>query len=95
MVKAVDYIIGHPLTGLLHLTNGQAISKYELLGLFAEIWGKKDLGIEPDDSHVADRSLICTRQDFARSIPSYRTMLEDMHAFMNVHSELYSHYAAL
>jgi dTDP-4-dehydrorhamnose reductase len=93
MVKAVDYIIEHPLGGLLHLTNGQAISKCDLLELFAEIWGKKDVKIERDDSHVADRSLICTRKDFAYCVPSYKAMMEEMRTFMRNHPELYRHYA--
>jgi dTDP-4-dehydrorhamnose reductase len=92
MVKAVDHIIEHPIAGLLHLTNGQAISKCALLELFAEIWGKSDVRIERDDSRVADRSLLCTRSDFAYRVPSYREMLEELHAFMLGHRELYQRY---
>ncbi len=93
MAKAVDYILSHPTSGLLHLTNGEPISKYELLKLFAEVWGKTDVLIERDDSRASDRSLVCTRDDFTYQVPSYRSMLEELHRFMKDHEALYRHYA--
>lgn len=94
MVKAVEYILNHPISGLLHLTNGLPISKYELLGLFAEIWKRSDVRIEPDDTRVADRSLVCSRSDFSYQVPTYREMLEELYAFMKKYPELYRRYLA-
>lgn len=92
MVKAFAYTIEHPISGLLHLTNGEGISKYELLKLFAEIWNKKDVTIEQDDTKTGDRSLRCNRTDFAYCVPSYRKMLEELHEFMIAHAALYRQY---
>lgn len=92
MVKIFEYVIEHPITGIIHLTNNQPISKCELLELFAEIWNKKDVTIERDENRIANRSLICTRSDFSYSVPSYRTMLEELYSFMLKHSALYNRY---
>lgn len=92
MVKAVDYIVDHPIAGLLHLTNGEPISKCELIELFAEIWGKKDVVIERDGTRIGDRSLRTDRTDFAYMVPTYRAMLDELFAFMNSHRELYARY---
>jgi dTDP-4-dehydrorhamnose reductase len=92
MVKIFEYVIEHPIAGLIHLTNNEPISKGELLELFAEIWDKKDVVIEHDETRIADRSLLCTRTDFAYRVPSYRAMLEEMHDFMLKHSALYKRY---
>ena len=92
MVKVFEYTITHPTAGLLHLTNGEAISKCALLELFAEIWGKKDVTIEHDDMRTGDRSLKCARNDFVYRIPSYRMMLEELYAFMVAHPKQYCSY---
>ena len=92
MVKIFEYVMEHPITGLLHLTNNEPISKCELLELFAEIWDKKDIIIEHDETRIANRSLLCTRADFAYHVPSYRVMLEEIYDFMVKNSALYSRY---
>jgi len=89
LAKAVDFIINNPITGLLHLTNNEAISKCALLELFSDIWGHKDIIIKYDGSKSINRSLLCTRNDFAYKIPTYRAMLEEMHEFMLIHLNLY------
>jgi dTDP-4-dehydrorhamnose reductase len=93
VAKAVDFVTGHPTTGLVHLTNGEPIAKYDLLKLFAEVWEKRDVQIVPSDASVCDRSIVCTRKDFAYHVPSYRDMLLEMRAFMEAHAALYKHYA--
>lgn len=92
LVKAVDYIVDHPITGLLHLTNGEPISKSELIELFAEIWGKKDIKVEYDATRICDRSLITKRTDFNYRVPTYRVMLNDLYDFMKSHRDLYPRY---
>jgi dTDP-4-dehydrorhamnose reductase len=93
VAKAMDYVTGHPTAGLVHLTNGEPISKHDLLKLFAEVWRKKDVEIVRSEASVCDRSIVCTRKDFAYRVPSYRDMLLEMRAFMEAHAALYKHYA--
>jgi len=92
MAKAIDAAITDGTTGLVHLTNNDPISKYELIKLFQELWGRDDIEIERDEQRASDRSLICTRSDYRFQVPSYRTMLEEMKEFMETHSELYKLY---
>lgn len=92
LARYIDYYIRHPFSGLVHLTNGQPISKYDLLCLFQEIWEKADVTIERDDSRSSDRSLVCTRKDFDYAVPSYRKMLTELREFMKGHPTLYTHY---
>lgn len=92
MAKAIDVAIVEKTTGLVHLTNGTPISKYDLLSLFKEIWRRDDIIIEKDDTKSSDRSLVCVRKDFKYRVPSYRTMLEEMKSFMSAHQELYTFY---
>jgi len=92
LAKAVDHIVAHPATGLVHLTNGAPISKHDLLALLAEVFGPRGVTLQRDDSVASDRSLVCTRGDFGHAVPPYRTMFEELRAFMAAHAELYAHY---
>jgi dTDP-4-dehydrorhamnose reductase len=94
MAKAMDTAMRDGIVGLVHLTNGVPISKFELLRLIGEVWGKSDVEIERDDFLVIDRSLRNTRSDFAYPVPGYREMLEEMRRFMAEHVGLYRHYSA-
>jgi dTDP-4-dehydrorhamnose reductase len=92
MAKFVDYAIVHNITGLLHLTNGEPISKYDLLCLFKDVWGKKDIVIQKEENKATNRSLVCSRQDLVYQIPSYVSMLSELHNFMRDHATIYSIY---
>ena len=71
------------VTGLLHLC-GQEISKYDLLLMVKEIFGKSDLVIHPDSSYVCNRSLLGLRMaELGMSVPPIRQMLVDLHAQSN------------
>lgn len=88
LAKAIDIAIENELTGLVHLTNGEKISKYELLLLFKEIWKKNDVIVSRYDSKKVDKSLIISDR-FRYKVPSYRTMLEELHDWMQLNSYLY------
>jgi dTDP-4-dehydrorhamnose reductase len=92
LAKAVHFVVENPLSGLTHLTRGVPISRYDLLRLFAELWGRKDLVIEKDDTLASDRSLISRRSDFIYPVPPFRDMLEELRQFMQRHGDLYRHY---
>ena len=87
--KVIEWIIKNPYTGLIHLTNGEGISKYDLLCLIAEIWQKKNVKIERDDNHTSDRSLRSSRNDFTYKVPTYREMFLELHHFMKKHTSIY------
>ncbi len=85
LAKSIDIMLQHETSGMLHLTAPQMISKCELLLKFADIFEKRDVIIEPEDSIQLDRTLVSTRSDaaiWARSVPSYDEMLAELREWM-------------
>ena len=77
-----DTVIPRPeLSGLYHLA-AQPISKYDLLHLVADVYGKK-IEISPDDHLVIDRSLNADklRSDTGYTAPDWRTLIQLMHSY--------------
>lgn len=81
LAKAIDQVIEKDLKSLYHLVPEKKISKYELLKLIKEIWGKS-IEILKDETNFIDKSLINNRKDFDYKINDYRTMLLDLHQWM-------------
>lgn len=69
------------LSGLYHVSS-EPISKFDLLTLVAEIYGK-DIVIEPSDQLIIDRSLDSTmfREATGYTPPSWPELVRRMHAF--------------
>jgi len=77
-----DHVLPRPqLRGLYHVS-AAPISKYELLRLVAEVYGKQ-IEITPDDRLVIDRSLDSTRFRQAASYEpaAWAELVRSMHAF--------------
>lgn len=83
LAKVVHAAIQQELSGLYQLTMPEKISKYDLLGLFKELWKRDDITIEPFDGYFCDKSMICTRKDFSYKLPTnYHAMLRTMKVWM-------------
>jgi len=91
LAKATEAMMSQNITGLFHLCPTGKISKFELLKLFAEVWEKAVL-VKPFDAYSADKSLLCTRHDFAYSVPEYEGMLKEMKSWMVKHKSNYTYY---
>ena len=89
--KAVKWAIESDIVGLYHVTNNDAISKYELLNLFKK-YTEKDVDIIPDDSRNTDKSFIDTRLLREYRIPSYDRMIFEMINLIVENKEKYPHY---
>ena len=90
LAKAIDFSLDNGIVGLIHLSNGVGISKFDLLNLFKEIWGK-DTVIKPYDGNEVDKSIEKSlRLDY--EVPSYRQMLVEQFEMMKSYSNLYSAY---
>ncbi len=92
LAKAVQWAIEHDIKGLYHITNGQAINKYNLLILFKK-YTEKTIDIKAVSGRVTNKSLIDTRRERNYTIPSYEVMIEDMVKHIRHHPELYAQYA--
>ncbi|GGF89774.1 SDR family oxidoreductase [Paenibacillus aceti] len=82
LAKAIDSLLDSPVSGLVHLSYPERISKYELLLLMQEIWKVTGVKIIPSDNPVLDRSIIATRTDWKYEVPHYRDMLKEMEIWM-------------
>ena len=90
LAKVIDEAIEQNLTGLINITNGTKISKYELLQLFKQYFYTNELIIQDNANKMLDKSLKSTRDDFKYSFSSYTSMIKNQFDFMDKNRELYS-----
>ncbi|PCI41345.1 MAG: NAD(P)-dependent oxidoreductase [Proteobacteria bacterium] len=90
LAQALPEFMDKNICGLYHLTNGEPISKYNLLKLLHE-HVNKSVSILESDIYVVDKSLKDTRA-LIRPIPNYNVMITDMVSFMRKNVNLYAHY---
>ena len=91
LAKSVKWFIENNTTGLYHLTNGNTISKYELLKLFSKHTNKK-IKINKVDGVISDKSFIDTRQEIDYKLPSYEKMIIEMVELTESNKNLYKNY---
>lgn len=88
LVKAIDSAIDQNVVGLVHLTNGERISKYDLISLFKEIWKRDDIIVTPYEGKSVDKSLL--KSDiFKYSVSTYAEMLSEQNVWMQSNNDLY------
>lgn len=92
LAKTIDAAIDQNITGLIHITNGQPFSKFEMISMFKEIWNKGNLIIHEVEGKQADKSLKSIRTDFKYVVPSYGEMFQEQFNWMRLHEELYKQY---
>lgn len=91
LAKFIEWVIDNPYTGLVHLTNGQPISKYDLLTVFNNVYNK-GIKIIDEKDYICDKSFVNTNKDIKYSVPQYKEMLEEQKNFMLNHREFYNLY---
>ncbi|MDQ0593050.1 dTDP-4-dehydrorhamnose reductase [Chryseobacterium ginsenosidimutans] len=90
LAKAIQFIIENPVHGLVHLTNGIPINKYDLITMFKEIWDKNDITISPYYGKVVDKSLV--KSDILDyEVPGYMEMLKEQKDWMAEFSNFYTY----
>ena len=92
LAQAVESALIQGLTGIYHLVNSEKINKYELLQLFNHVLRGDDITINSNLAVQHDKSLICTRKDFAFTVPCYLDMVSDMRKWIIDNKDIYSHY---
>ncbi len=88
LAKFIDWIVDCPFVGLVHLTNNEAISKYDLLHIFNEIYDK-NLNIVDKKDYAANKSFVNTNDKITFLVPSYKQMLKEQKEFMLAHKSFY------
>jgi dTDP-4-dehydrorhamnose reductase len=91
--KAIEYGLKNDKTGLVNLTNGKGISKYDMLHLFASSLAKNDVVVNSVEGKAVDKSLISERSDFSYTVPSYEEMFQAMADQMKQNKARYKFYS--
>ncbi|HZG58500.1 SDR family oxidoreductase [Paenibacillus sp.] len=92
LARAVEAALLQGVSGLYHLVPAAKISKYELLTIFKEVFGRDDIEVERFENAFVDKSLVNTRTDFRFEVEDYRAMAERMRDWIEAHKPLYGHY---
>ena len=90
--KAIGAALEQDLFGLINLTNGSKISKYEMLLLFQGHFPENNITINGIDGKEVDKSLITQRSDFKYAVPSYEEMFAEMKDNIVKNKTNYPHY---
>lgn len=92
LARGINEAIKQNLIGLYHLVPNESISKYDLLSLIREVFEKNDVTIEPKESEtVIDKTLVNTREDFDFTVSDYKTMIIQLHQWVNDHKSMYKY----
>lgn len=91
LAKYIRFALEQNTTGLMHLTNGEKISKYDLLSVIKNIFNTTRTTINASEGKHVDKSLISTRQDFTYNVPSYHQMIVEMHDLMQKNKANYQY----
>jgi len=92
LARAITAAIEQNLTGLYQLVPQGNITKYNLLKLFKEEFGRNDITINSKDEVALDKTLVNTRKDFDFQVSNYPDMIKDMKVWVEKHNNLYRHY---
>jgi dTDP-4-dehydrorhamnose reductase len=87
--KAIAILLQQPLSGIIHLTNGKAISKFDLLNLFSESFPQLGIKVNAVYGKPVDKSLSSIRNDISFSVSSYSQMVAEMKDFIRRHESIY------
>ncbi|MBC6369202.1 SDR family oxidoreductase [Algoriphagus sp. AK58] len=89
LARVIEQSILNNLSGLFHVTNGESISKYELLNLFNKVF-QKGLNVKLVEGKQVNKSLKTNFPEVFSTIPSYSEMIHEMKLFMDQNPNLYS-----
>lgn len=92
LAKAIHFIIENEIFGLIHLTNGKSISKFQLLGLINKVFLNNDKIIRENFVYQSDKTLVSSRDDFKYKVIDYDVMVSDLYQWMKVNSSIYTKY---
>jgi len=90
LAKAIHFSIENNISGLWNVTNGEAISKFDLLKTIIKTFSINKLKLEPNTDKLSDKSLKSIR-GIEYKVPSYQIMLEDLADYYRENQKLYNY----
>lgn len=93
LAKAIHFIIKQKLINLnlVHLTNNERISKYDLIKIISNIFSL-NFEIISSEKYKIDKSLKNTNPNFIYEVPTYPIMIKELYNWMLDHKSLYTNY---
>ncbi|MGJ1535281.1 dTDP-4-dehydrorhamnose reductase family protein [Sphingobacterium multivorum] len=93
LAKFIDWVLelDQAVVGLVHLTNNQSISKFDLLNIFNKVYDR-GLTISDHKDYVCDKSFINTKMNIDHKVPIYKEMIQEQKLFMDEHDDFYAKY---
>lgn len=91
LAKIIEKSIDLKLEGLVHVTNGIKISKYEVLKHLNNHFRIKKIEIIKFNSKASDRSLVSKFNYFDNLLPDYEEMIIEMKEYMIENKKLYNY----
>lgn len=83
LAKVIVWLLQRCLTGTIHLTCMEKMSKLELLNLIKKVFKHDEIDIQAFKEVRSDKSLINTRSDVDYLTPGYSEMLEELKRWMD------------
>ena len=90
LAKAIHFSIENNISGLWNVTNGEAISKFDLLKTIIKTFSINKLKLEPNTDKISDKSLKSIR-GIDYKVPSYQIMLEGLVDYYRENQKLYNY----
>jgi len=92
LAKAVCQCIENNIIGLYQISNGEKISKYELIQLIVKQF-QLNITVQKVDGIVTDKSILPSKNEkFCYYVPSYKNMIDELYQFMYKQQRLYRNY---
>ena len=90
LAKAIHFSIENDISGLWNVTNGEPISKFDLLKTIIKTFSINKLKLESNTNKISDKSLKSIR-GIDYKVPSYQIMLEDLADYYRENQKLYNY----
>jgi dTDP-4-dehydrorhamnose reductase len=91
LARVINQIISSNAQGLVHVTNGEPISKYELLALVKVQFGLARVNLVPFEGKHINKSLKSNRLDVNCHVPSYEVMISELKEWVMSHKTIYNY----
>ncbi len=93
LAKSILELIKNDTIGLVHLTNNNTITKFDLLNTFKKEFKNSNVNvIHLDNNYISNKSFINTRTDLNFDIPLYSDMISEMKNWIDSNISDYEHY---
>jgi dTDP-4-dehydrorhamnose reductase len=92
LAKAIyNSVENENINGIVHLTNGLEISKFDLLSIIKLVFNKK-INVIKDFNHQKNKSLVPSKQTILLGeVPGYEQMINELKYWMEDNRDIYSH----